>query len=142
MTSKIDPSADNDPFAWLEEVDSPQARAWVEARNAETKAALCDAQFERARTTLLDILNAPDRIPWIVQRRRYFDSFWQYARNRKGVWRRTTLAGYGATATDWEIILDMDALVKAEGEDWVWRGYAARPPAHGHGLVQLSRGGA
>jgi prolyl oligopeptidase PreP (S9A serine peptidase family) len=29
-----------DPYLWLEEVDGPQARAWVEARNAETQSAL------------------------------------------------------------------------------------------------------
>lgn len=142
MTSSVGSSLDDDPFAWLEEVDSPQARAWVEARNVETKAALCDAQFERDRSTLLDILNAPDRIPWIVQRGKFVYNFWQDAQNPKGLWRRTTLADYRAPTPNWEVVLDIDALAKAEGEDWVWRGYISLPPAHRHGLVQLSRGGA
>ncbi len=140
--SKVDVSADDDPFVWLEEVDSPQARAWVAARNAETKKALCDAQFEHDRTALLDILNACDRIPWVVQRGTYVYNFWQDEQNPKGLWRRTTLASYRTTAPDWEGMLDIDALAKAEGDDWVWRGCTSLPPAHRRGLVQLSRGGA
>jgi prolyl oligopeptidase len=128
--SKVDGSVDDDPFVWLEEVDSPQARAWVEARNAETKNALCDTQFEHDRTALLDILNASDRIPWVVQRGRCVYNFWQDEQNPKGLWRRATLSSYRTTAPNWEIILDIDVLAKAEGEDWVWRGCTSLPPAH------------
>jgi prolyl oligopeptidase PreP (S9A serine peptidase family) len=66
--SEVDGSLDDDPFVWLEEVDGQEARAWVGARNAETKDALCDDEFERDQAVLLDILNAHDRIPWVVQR--------------------------------------------------------------------------
>lgn len=137
-----DVSADDDPFIWLEQVGSPQARAWVEARNAETEKALCDDQFERDRAALLDILNAPDRVPWIIQLGRHVYNFWQDEQNPKGLWRRTTLAGYRTPAPDWEVMLDVDALAKVEGEDWVWHGCATLPPAHRYGLVQLSRAGA
>jgi prolyl oligopeptidase len=140
--SKIAVSVDDDPFIWLEELDSPQARAWVEAHNTETVNALCDVQFERDRTALLDILNAQDRIPWIVQRAGFVYNFWQDEQNPKGLWRRTTLASYRTPAPEWEVVLDIDALAKAEGEDWVWRGCTSLPPAHRYGLVQLSRGGA
>src|SRR5262245_26615697 len=37
----------HDPFIWLEEVDNRRSRAWVTARNAETKNALRDDQFQR-----------------------------------------------------------------------------------------------
>jgi prolyl oligopeptidase PreP (S9A serine peptidase family) len=93
------------------------------------------------RTTLLDILNARDRIPWIVLRRGHVYNFWQDEQNPKGLWRRTTLASYRTTAPKWEVLLDIDVLAKAEVEDWVWRGNISLPPAHRHGLVQLSRGG-
>jgi prolyl oligopeptidase len=140
--SKADVSTDDDPFVWLEQVDSLQARAWVGARNDETKNALCDTQFEQDRTALLDILNARDRIPWVVQRGKYVYNVWQDEQNPKGLWRRTTLASYRSAATEWEVIIDIDALAKAEGEDWVWRGCTSLPPAHRCGLVQLSRSGA
>jgi prolyl oligopeptidase len=137
-----DVSAADDPFIWLEEVDSPQARAWVEARNAETEKALCDARFEKDRAAVLDILNAPDRIPFITKRGLYVYNFWRDEHNPKGLWRRTTLASYRTVAPDWETMLDVDALAKAESEDWVWYGCTTLPPEHRYGLVQLSRGGA
>jgi prolyl oligopeptidase len=137
-----DISAADDPFIWLEEVDSPPSRAWVAARNAETEKAFCDDQFERDRTALLDILNAPDRVPWVVQHGKHVYNFWQDEQNPKGLWRRTTLASYRTAAPEWEVMLDIDALARAEGEDWVWHGCTTLPPAHRCGLVQLSRGGA
>jgi prolyl oligopeptidase len=140
MTTTIGASAE-DPFIWLEEVESPQARAWVEARNGETKRALCDEEFERDRAGLLAILDAPDRIPAAVQRGRHLYNFWRDAQNPKGLWRRTTLASYRTAAPAWDTMLDLDALAKAEGEDWVWSGAATLPPAHRLGLVHLSRGG-
>jgi prolyl oligopeptidase len=139
--SKTDTSVEGDPFVWLEEVASPQVRAWVEARNAETRQALCDDRFEQDRSALLAILNASDRIPWVHQRGRHLYNFWQDEQNPKGLWRRATLASYRGSAPEWEIVLDLDVLAKAEGEDWVWRGCVSLPPAHRQGLLQLSRGG-
>ena len=135
-------NAADDPYLWLEEIDSPQARAWVEARNGETTAALCDAAFDRDRASILEILDAPDRIPWIYESGPLVYNFWQDGEHRKGIWRRTTLASYRTDNPDWETLLDIDLLAKSEGEDWVWRGCSTLPPEHRHGLVQLSRGGA
>jgi prolyl oligopeptidase len=135
-------SSSDDPFLWLEEMDGERARAWVAARNAETEKALCDDQFQRDRAAVLDMLNAPDRIPTITKSGGHVYNFWRDERNPKGLWRRTTLASYRTAVPEWEAMLDIDALAKAEGEDWVWRRCATLPPAHRRGLVQLSRGGA
>ncbi len=141
--SQIDSSReDDDPYQWLEDLDSAEARAWVEARNAETQAALCDQRFEQDRRTLLDLLNADDRIPWINQCGDAVYNFWQDAAHPKGIWRRTTLADYRNAEPRWETVLDLDALAREEGEDWVWHGCVAQPPEYRRGLVQLSRGGA
>src|SRR5262249_10126065 len=72
----------------------------------------------------------------------YVYNFWRDERNPKGLWRRTTLANYRTATPDWETMLDIDALAKAEGEDWGWHGCTTLPPAHRRGLVHLSRGGA
>src|SRR5215467_15138106 len=141
-TASIDAPVDGDPFAWLEEVAGEKARAWVAARNAETTKALCDAEFERDRAAILEILNAPDRIPQVVQRGRHVYNFWKDEQNPKGLWRRTTMASYRTPAPAWELLLDLDALAKAEGEDWVWGRAATLPPEHRLGLIHLSRGGA
>src|ERR1051326_8861361 len=57
------PTDNVDPYLWLEEIDSPQVREWISARNAETTGALIDARFEADRKAVLDMLNADDRIP-------------------------------------------------------------------------------
>ena len=139
---RAETSAADDPYLWLEEIDGAQVRAWVEARNRETVSALCDAQFEKDRVAVLDILNAADRIPWVQRRGQLVYNFWQDAEHRKGLWRRTTLASYRSEHPDWETLLDLDLLAKSEAEDWVWRGCATMAPEHRRGLVHLSRSGA
>jgi prolyl oligopeptidase len=141
-TQRVENAAADDPYLWLEEIDSAEVRAWVEARNSETVSALCDAQFEKDRVAVLDILDAADRIPWIQERGQLVYNFWQDAEHRKGLWRRTTLASYRGENPDWETLLDVDLLAKFEAEDWVWRGCTTLAPEHRLGLVQLSRGGA
>ena len=136
-------SADtDDPYLWLEEIDSPAVREWILARNAATVGALCDARFETDRKTVLDLLNADDRIPWIGRRGAHVYNFWQDAAHPKGLWRRTTLADYRKPDPTWDILLDVDALARDESEDWVWQGCDALPPDYRRGLCRLSRGGA
>src|SRR5206468_1364494 len=76
----------------------------------------------RDRKTVLDILDAPDRLAWIKQRGPFVYIFWRDAANPKGLWRRTTLESYRTAQPAWDTIIDLDALAKAEGEDWVWSG--------------------
>src|SRR6185295_14473977 len=69
------------------------------------------------------------------------DNFWQDKANVRGVWRRTTLAGYRAKAPKWETILDIDALAKKENANWIWKGADCLEPAETRCLVSLSDGG-
>jgi prolyl oligopeptidase len=50
------------------------------------------------------------------------------------------LADYGASAK-WETILDVDALAKADGKKWVYKGVDCLPSDRNVCLVQLSEGG-
>jgi prolyl oligopeptidase len=135
--------AEEDPFLWLEDVTGEAALDWVRARNAETLGELTGGErFERLRTEIREVLDADDRIPYIRRRGEYFYNFWQDAAHPRGLWRRTTLAEYRKDRPEWEILLDVDALAEAEGENWVWQGAAVLRPAYRRGLVELSRGGA
>ncbi|MCZ0954116.1 MAG: S9 family peptidase, partial [Rhodospirillaceae bacterium] len=62
--------------------------------------------------------------------------------NIRGLWRRTTLADYVSGDPDWEVILDLDALAEAEGENWVWKGASCLRPDYRLCALYLSRGGA
>jgi prolyl oligopeptidase len=136
------PENTEDTYLWLEEIASPDVREWLAARNDETLKALGDARFEADRKTALALLDADDRIPHISRRGPYVYNFWQDAGHPKGLWRRTTLAEYRKSQPAWDVLLDLDALAAREGEDWVWHGCTALPPAYRRGLVSLSRGGA
>jgi prolyl oligopeptidase len=57
------------------------------------------------------------------------------------LWRRTTLDDYRGNNPAWEVLLDLDALAAAEGEDWVWAGSGVLPGTHDRALLRLSRGG-
>ncbi|AMD00810.1 prolyl oligopeptidase family serine peptidase [Halomonas chromatireducens] len=143
-----DPHDEHDPHLWLEEVEGERALAWVEARNTESQARLADSPgFDALRADLQAILEADDRIPFVVKRGEHFYNFWQDRDHPRGLWRRTTPEEYRKARPEWEVLIDLDALNAEEGENWVWHGaHCLRPASPGepwrHCLVSLSRGGA
>ena len=146
MTAPIDPRPtlqhpDDDPYLWLEEIDGPEALAWVEASNAETLARYGDAAFARDRDTARTILDRPERIPFVSRRGGLLYNFWTDAAHPRGLWRRTDATSFLTDSPAWDILLDLDALATAEGEDWVWAGSSVLKDGHDRALLSLSRGG-
>lgn len=132
---------DDDPYLWLEDVDGEAALAWVDAQTAATRARLADARFDSDRDALLTLLDRPDNLPVPTRRGGLLYNFWRDAAQPRGLWRRTTLDSFRTPAPEWDVLLDLDALAAAEGEDWVWGGASTLPPGHRRALVRLSRGG-
>ena len=113
----------HDPHVGLEEVMGEAALTWVRQRNAQSEAVLqADPRYEPLRRELLEVLDARDRIPMVSRRGEWLYSFWQDATHPRGLWRRTTMAEYRKPDPKWEVLLDLDALGKAEGQSWVWQG--------------------
>ncbi|HMC16070.1 MAG TPA: prolyl oligopeptidase family serine peptidase [Albitalea sp.] len=133
----------DDPFLWLEDVQGDKALAWVRERNAlSQKELMARPEYAPTRAQILEVLNAKDRIPFIARRGDWLYNFWQDESHKKGLWRRTTLAEYRKPEPAWETLLDLDALGKAEGENWVWKGATCYGPSYRRCLLALSRGGA
>ena len=132
---------DDDPYLWLEDIEGPAALAWVEAQNERTLSTFGTAEFAADRDVLAAILDRPDKIPYIGRRGPYFYNFWTDAQHPRGLWRRTTPESFRLEQPAWEILLDIDALAAAEGEDWIWSGAATRPGTHDRAILSLSRGG-
>ena len=132
----------DDRYQWLEDVQGAEALAWVEAQNARTLAALTGPDFDRDREAFRAILSASDKIPIVFKRGPCLYNLWQDKTNPRGLWRRTTLDSYRSPSTEWDVLIDVDALGRDEGENWVWHGCTTLPPDHRRGLVVLSRGGA
>ena len=132
---------DDDPYLWLEEVDGARALAWVDAKSAETLKQFGSERFERDRDALAALWDRPDKIAMITRRGERLFNFWQDAANPRGLWRTTTMSSYRAPAPEWEILLDVDALARDEGEDWIWAGATTLPGSHVRAILKLSRGG-
>jgi prolyl oligopeptidase len=135
-------AAEADPFLWLEDVSGDRAMTWVKAENAKTTGVLeADQRFAGLFADALKIAQAKDRIPGpeMVGDRIY--NFWRDADHVRGIWRETTVADYASAAPNWRVVLDLDAVAKAENANWVWHGANCLAPSYTRCLVSLSDGG-
>ncbi len=133
----------DDRFLWLEELDSPEASRWVAERNAETLGEFGDAEFARLKDAIRETFDSKERIPYPGWRGDgfYYD-FWRDADHPRGLWRRTTPEQFRRDEPEWDVLLDVDALNAAEGENWTWGSVTVLRPSYDRCLVSLSRGGA
>jgi prolyl oligopeptidase len=132
----------HDPHIGLEDVFGEASLNWVRQRNAQSEAMLqADPRFEALRRELREVLDASDRIPGVSRRGAWLYNFWQDAKHPRGIWRRTTMAEYRKAEPKWELLLDVDALGKAEGQSWVWQGSSCLSASSNRCLVALSPGG-
>src|SRR5581483_5538888 len=130
-----------DPYLWLENIDSDAALNWARQRNDSALAQLCTKRFEDFRTQALEVMDTDARIPYVARRGEYLYNFWRHATNPRGLWRRTTLDSYRSDNPEWEVLLDIDVLARADGENWVWAGADVIDPEYTVAMVNLSRGG-
>ncbi|MFG1926336.1 prolyl oligopeptidase family protein [Cryptosporangium sp. NPDC048952] len=131
-----------DQFLWLEEVTGDGPLEWAREHNAHTVDAYAGSErFTAIQAEIREVLDAETRIPYVTRRGEYLYNFWQDAANPRGLWRRTSLEQYRNDKPDWELILDVDALAAAEGENWVWHGASFLAPGYDKCLISLSVGG-
>ncbi len=132
-----------DKHQWLEDVGGEKSLEWVKARNQETRNKLdSDAGFLKLRSDLQTILDSKDRIPGIQKIGNAVYNYWMDAEHPRGIWRKTSLAEYRKAQPKWEVVMDLDAIAKAENENWVFKGSQCRQPEHDRCIINLSRGGA
>ena len=122
--------AGEDPFLWLEDIESPRALEWVARQNARTSAVLeSDRRYAPFLAEARAIFTASDRIAWPSLRGSEVDNVWQDAGHVQGVWRTSSAAAYRSGRPDWTTLIDLDALSKAEGRHWIFKGATCLPPA-------------
>jgi prolyl oligopeptidase len=136
------PGPEEDSYIWLEEARSDRALDWVRAENERTTELLAgDPRFGEVKAEALAIYDSEDRIPYVSIRPDGLYNFWQDKQNPRGLVRRTTLESYRTDNPQWETVLDVDALAKAEGREWVYKGYDCLPPDERLCMIALSDGG-
>ncbi|MGY6631756.1 MAG: prolyl oligopeptidase family serine peptidase [Wenzhouxiangella sp.] len=135
--------AEDDPFLWLEEIESEQALDWAREQNERSEAFLRGQPlFEQFEESNLRILTSDERIAYPSLMGGEIYNFWRDARHVRGIWRTTSLENFRSTAPDWDVIIDVDQLAEAEGQNWVWGGASCRYPAYDRCIIGLSIGGA
>ena len=136
-------AAEPDPHLWLEEVEGERALAWVEAQNQVSLARLtADARFAAIEKAAYAVYAATDRIPYARQVGQRMLNFWQDETHVRGLLRSAERQAYLAGKPQWEVLLDIDQLAEAEGENWVYKGAECLEPEARRCLLMLSRGGA
>ncbi|BAV64990.1 prolyl oligopeptidase family serine peptidase [Sphingobium cloacae] len=136
------PAPADDPYVWLEDWTGPRAMQWVEAENKATVTTLQgDARYAGYYRDALAIASARDRIamPMLIDGRVF--NFWRDADHPQGIWRFTSEADYASADPEWTTVLDLDALSKADGKKWVWKGATLLDPDEKRALINLSDGG-
>jgi len=131
-----------DPFLWLEEVESKTALDWVDSHNKITEETLKNNhEFQEIYNKNLEIYNSKEKIPNPSFNGNYVYNFWQDDVYERGIWRRTSLRKYKNNNIEWEELLDIGALSEKEQEKWVYKGVSTLYPGNKYAMVELSRGG-
>jgi prolyl oligopeptidase len=133
----------NDPYGYMEEAEGAKALAFARAENARSLPQLQnDPRYAGLYADALKIVTAKDRIPAIrIAGDGQVRDFWQDGDHVRGILRTTTLASYRSASPEWRTVLDVDALAKAEGKNWVYKGAQCLEPEDRLCLVELSNGG-
>ena len=118
-----------DENVWLEEIYGEEQLAWVREQNARTEELLEDAEYAGLEGSILEVLDSTDRIAMVGKHGEWYYNFWKDRHNPKGLWRRTSWDSYRGGSPEWDVLLDVDALAAAEGEEWVFHGASFLRPA-------------
>lgn len=135
-------AATEDPYIWLEEIESEKSLNWVKAQNAASEKVLTsNALFDDLRKKLLKTFNDKDKIAYPNVAGDLVYNLWQDEKNERGLWRSMAKEDYLKNKTDWKTVIDIDELSKKEGKKWVYGGSNFLKPDNEVCLVSLSDGG-
>src|SRR6478752_1986886 len=130
-----------DERVWLEDVTGEDALDWVRRHNDPTVATFAGERFDRMQAEALEVLDTDTRIPYTRRRGDYLYNYWRDAANPRGLWRRTTLESYRSREAgddpsgdeqkiQWDVVIDIDELARADNQNWVWAGADVIEPDH------------
>ncbi len=139
------PTAEHDPYLWLEDLNDETA-AWAAERSEESLSIFSGKRFERHLREADEIMSSKDKLVLGTRRGDYVYAFYADGDHPRGLWRRTHKHDYDAyvspeTEPEWEVLLDIAELGKAEGQPWVYGGMKICRDGYDRALVTLKPGG-
>ena len=134
--------AAEDPYLWLEEVESEKSLDWVKEQNKNSEQILTsNPLYENLQKRYLEVYNDKDKIAYPNIVGNYVYNLWQDENYERGLWRRMLTKDYLNNNSNWETLIDLDALSAKEGKKWVFAGATFLEPSNEICLVALSDGG-
>lgn len=131
-----------DPYLWLEEVESEKSLDWVKEQNKNSEQILTsNPLYENLQKRYLEVYNDKDKIAYPNIVGNYVYNLWQDENYERGLWRRMLTKDYLNNNSNWETLIDLDALSAKEGKKWVFAGATFLEPSNEICLVALSDGG-
>lgn len=129
-------------YLWLEDLRSEKSLTWVKQHNERSLKRLEETPtYAGMKKEALSILEAKDKIPFGSIRKDFVYNFWQDADHVKGIWRRSPFNAYRDGKPQWDTLLDIDALAKASGKNYVYGGTECLRSNPNRCLITLSEGG-
>ncbi len=132
----------DDPWIWLENIDSPQSMQWVQQQNDSTENRLsCQPPYEEIYQRALAYYSSDRKLP---SPEIFGDYIYDHTQNQdhpRGIWRRSVLKKFISGKAAWETLVDLDQLSAAEHRDWVFSSALPKPGSYDRWLVELSPGG-
>ncbi|AIT26044.1 prolyl oligopeptidase family protein [Bordetella holmesii 41130] len=140
------PDTPQDPFLFLESLDSRKAEQWVSTQNARTLEHLDqDPSIAALTERLVDIYDSPDRIVTCSRHGDWAYNTWTDAEHPLGLVRRAPWQDWLAGTAVWETVLDVDALAinstHSDGTRWTLADFDLRYPDGERALVALAPDG-
>ncbi len=134
--------AEDDPYLWLEEVESEKALDWVRGQNARSLAVLeNDPRFDALYQDALSILNSKERLALGEIHNGQVYNFWQDEAHVRGLWRRSDVQRYKDGDPEWDVLIDFDRLAETENRNWIRGDTQCLSPDYRHCMIEVSDGG-
>lgn len=131
-----------DPYLWLEEIESETSLDWVKKQNAVSdKVLTSNPLYIELQQKYIEVFDDKEKIPYAKMEGDYVYNLWQDDIHERGLWRRMLKSDYLTNSDEWETVIDIDELSKKEGKKWVYAGSSFLKPDNKICLVYLSDGG-
>src|SRR3989338_3325012 len=110
----------SDKYIWLENIDSSESKAWVSSGNQHSNEYFSvNPYFASDKKDYESVILAEDRLPILTMHGDWLYEVWKDRTRQQGLMRRMKTTDFVAGKSNWEILLDLDALSVNENAKWV-----------------------